>query len=160
MAGGNGTQTKKCRLFFTFLIWKLCHYPTGEGKRSVKSINVQFILSLHCSLQKVSPQTRFLSKQNLNANTNKITKTFNYYVPYLRVQEKEQACGTKHTHDDRTPYQTCWRKRGTKFIRFELSVGFGSCVQGEVDHQIHQKRRSSKKHLRDKNTARLVDNSI
>jgi len=35
-------------------------------------------------------------------------------------------------NDDRILYLTWLRRRGTKFIKVELSVDFGSCVQGQV----------------------------
>ncbi len=65
MSGGNGTQTKKCWLFFTFLILKLCHYPTGEGKKvcQTSTLTIHFIIALQSeesiSTNKVSFQTQF-----------------------------------------------------------------------------------------------------
>lgn len=73
---------KKCRLFFKYFILKLCQSKRGGEKKvcQINKLTIHFIIALQSSQKKVSPQTRFLSKHNLNANTNKIT-TFSSSLP-------------------------------------------------------------------------------
>lgn len=89
----NTKTVTEIQIVLSILILKLCHYPTGKKKGSVKPIN--FILSSHRSLKEASPQKErnsLLSNHNMNANINKRTKnplTILYLLFYFALVGKD-----------------------------------------------------------------------